>query len=198
MRATGAYDNTLIIITADHGESLGDAGLLAHNYSLNESQMWVPLLIKYPGQTRRETVDVLASSTDVLPTVLDVAGYAPLEGAEGLSLRDDTDALRTRRVTAESYTPRGPGFSSLDGRPDEMALYGDGLKLVVGAGGGVEFYDLRVDPAERRNLAGRQPISTAWLKTIDQDMQEAVPSAVRPSPLDPDTVGRLRALGYIR
>jgi arylsulfatase A-like enzyme len=197
MRAADAYDNTLIIITADHGESLGDAGVLAHNYSLNQSQVWVPLIIKYPGQARRETVDVLASSTDILPTVLDVAGCSPLEGAEGLSLRE-TDALRTRRVTAESYTPRGSGFSSHDGRPDEMALYGDGLKLVVGGGGGVELYDLQSDPAERRNLAGRQPIPMAWLKAIDQAMQEAHPAAVRPSPVDADTVGRLRALGYIR
>jgi arylsulfatase A-like enzyme len=197
MRATGAYDNTLIIITADHGESLGDAGLLAHSYSLNQSQVWVPLLIKYPGQTRRETVDVLASSTDILPTVLDVAGYSPLEGAEGHSLRD-ADALRTRRVTAESYTSRGPGFSSQDGRPDEMALYGDRLKLVVGAGGGVELYDLGADPAERRNLAGRQPISREWLNAIDQGMEEARRAAVRASPVDADTIGRLRALGYIR
>jgi arylsulfatase A-like enzyme len=197
LRATGAYDNTLIVITSDHGESLGDAGLLAHNYSLRQAQVWVPLIVKYPGQTRRETDDLLASSIDILPTVLDVAGGSPLEGAEGRTLRDAA-ALRNRWVTAESYTPRGPAFSSKDGRPDEMALYGDQLKLVVGAGGGVELYDLRADPAERQNLAGRRPIPRGWLDAIDLAMGEARRASLPASPVDADTIERLRSLNYIR
>jgi arylsulfatase A-like enzyme len=198
LKGRGLYDNSLIIITADHGEGLGDASIVSHGMSVYQSQVWVPLVVKYPGAAARESVKATASAVDILPTVLDVVGARPLEQSEGRSLRA-AGSRGSEWITSESYSPRGPGFTSADDRPDEMALFAGRWKLIVGAGGGTELYDLRADPRETHNLAGRRAISAEWLTEIRTAMDEAGDGSGEQSPpIDPETVQRLRALGYLR
>jgi arylsulfatase A-like enzyme len=198
LRSMGLYDNSLIIITADHGEAFGESMIVCHGVSVYQSQVWVPLVVKYPGATTRATVSAPSSDVDILPTVLDVIGAAPAAHAEGRSLRT-IDALPVRWITSESYRTRGSGFTSRDSGPDEMALFAGPWKLIVGAGGGMELYDLRSDPREHENLAGQRPIASDWLKQVRAAMDEAR-TGLRPAamPLDAETLSRLRALGYIQ
>src|SRR6185436_5875330 len=82
-------DRTLVIITSDHGESLGEHGLYTHGSSLHEEQVRVPLILRLPGRLPAGLVvsDGMASHVDLVPTILDLAGQRPAAGAQGLSLR---------------------------------------------------------------------------------------------------------------
>jgi arylsulfatase A-like enzyme len=78
LRAAQYYDESLIVITSDHGEHLGENGRFSHQFSMAEELLHVPLVIKYPGNTRAGTVDdnPLVSTLDIYETLLRAAGVA--------------------------------------------------------------------------------------------------------------------------
>ncbi|MCP4222213.1 MAG: sulfatase-like hydrolase/transferase, partial [Actinomycetia bacterium] len=83
----GIGNETMVIITADHGEELWEHGICGHGASLREPLVWVPLLIHYPplfpgGRVVSEGVE----GVDILPTIIDAIGRSPLDGAQGHSL----------------------------------------------------------------------------------------------------------------
>ncbi|MEM9578960.1 MAG: sulfatase-like hydrolase/transferase [Pseudomonadota bacterium] len=86
LRDSGQYDDTLIVITADHGEMLGDFGLWGKN-TYHDAAFHVPLLIRAPGGGEGAVVDHHTESVDVTPTILDYAGIGPVAGMDGRSLR---------------------------------------------------------------------------------------------------------------
>lgn len=91
---SGTYDETLIIVTADHGEEFADHGSFGHGHTLYNELIAVPLLIKFPGEPKGKVDDRLAALLDVYPTVLDVADITPATALEGVSLRDGSTLSR--------------------------------------------------------------------------------------------------------
>jgi arylsulfatase A-like enzyme len=195
LRELNLFDNSLIIITADHGEAFGESSMLDHGTSLYQHQVHVPLVIKFPHSTKVGRVDALVSSVDILPTILDAAGVAVPAGVDGQSLLRDSNGPRW--ISSESYASRGRGFTSVDSRPAELAIFSGSLKRIVGAGGGCEVYDLATDPNETVNLNGRRLLPPEWDQKATAYMDEARhrTSAV---PVDPEVLRRLKALGYLR
>jgi hypothetical protein len=89
LRATGQYDDTLIVVAGDHGEAFGEHGDFVHGHLAYEEIMHVPLLVKFPASMAVQggAVDALAQLTDVAPTVLDALGLGHLAGdMQGVSL----------------------------------------------------------------------------------------------------------------
>jgi arylsulfatase A-like enzyme len=197
LRRRGLWDDTLFIVTSDHGEAFGDNSLLNHGVSVYQDQVGVPLLVRYPGGGAAERVETLASSVDVLPTILDVIGVPLSRAVAGHSLRRIGGAAE-RVVAAESFPflfDINPAFRRI-----ERALYSGQLKLITSTTGKRELYDLSRDAFETEDLyqpgdstaADLEARLTGWL---DAMVTEADSSAdVR---LDAATRDRLRALGYI-
>src|SRR5262249_25771573 len=79
---------TLVLVTSDHGESLGEHGELSHSYGVYEATQRVPLIVHGPGWARGRVVGQSARLADVAPTLLAQADAAPLEGASGRDLRE--------------------------------------------------------------------------------------------------------------
>ena len=73
----GIYDETVFVVTGDHGENIGDHGLMDHQYSLYETLLSVPLVITGPGFDSSRRVEKPVQLLDVFPTILDVAGTNP-------------------------------------------------------------------------------------------------------------------------
>jgi len=195
LKKNGLYDNTLLIVTADHGEGLGDHGTLSHNASVYQDQVHVPLIVKYPGSHEAARVEQRASHVDFLPTVLDVAGLAPRQDLPGVSLRRLT-SIPDRTILSERHY--GPCQTMNTKTPEvQFAVFRGTSKLISSSLGLQEFYDLGKDPKEQNNLYSAAPpveleaFLREWVRNTSRVRQAQ-------QPVDPETLNRLRSLGYLQ
>jgi arylsulfatase A-like enzyme len=152
--AWGVADDTMLIVTADHGDELWEDGRVGHGVSLAETLVHVPLLVVYPPLFPPGTVvDDEVELVDVLPTLCDALGLSPPEEAQGVSL------VPLAQGQGRGY-PRGAVASELE---RSHALRAAGWKLRVGASGVPLLYHLTDDPTERRDLAATRPLERRWL-----------------------------------
>jgi arylsulfatase A-like enzyme len=171
LRASGQYDDTLIIFTSDHGEQLGDHRLLGKIGWFDQSYH-LPLIIRDPAGARGRVVEAFTEAVDLMPTILDWLGQPCPEACDGVSLlgwlRGETPAVWRDAVHFE-YDLRGgwPEPSSLPAGTARTAgpmaaLRTAGWKYVHLPGFAPVLYDLAADPGETRNVAG-EPAYRAML-----------------------------------
>jgi arylsulfatase A-like enzyme len=211
LKQTGRYDDTLIIVVADHGESLGEHGLLNHFYSVYDPLIHVPLVIRGPGVEQGKQVNNLVQTNDIFGTVLAAAG-APLPDYA----RNLLDARGARRyIVAEYGPPRTPhpdllakfSLQTSDFAPfirSLVAVRTECHKLIVGSDGALELYDLVDDPTELINRAADAPEKLAELQCLLAEWRSGVgltsiPQTARPAPpvVAAEVAARLKALGYL-
>jgi choline-sulfatase len=185
----GAED-TLVVIAADHGESLGDHGEDSHGILLYQSTLRVPMIVRAPGLASKRVSDVVRL-VDVMPTVLDLLGLS-VPAMDGVSLvplmtgqvqHVDLDAY------AESLYPRHFGWGELH------ALRAGRFKFVSAPQ--PELYDLETDPAELRNIyRERRDLGVVMNAAVDR-MSQSTAVVNSTAAVDPESVERLAALGYV-
>jgi arylsulfatase A-like enzyme len=198
LKAEGLYDDSLIIVTADHGESFGDRNLMEHNVSVYQEQIHVPLLIKYPDQSQGRVVADPVSLVDLVPTVLDVLDVKKPGGLQGRSLFAPAGE-KPREILAESF-PR-PTLLNTDPRFHRVqrALIDWPYKLIASTNGNRELYRLDTDPAERQDIYDpADPTAQALEARLDKWLATAVAEVGEAPALDPDTLERLKSLGYVQ
>jgi arylsulfatase A-like enzyme/Flp pilus assembly protein TadD len=189
----GLKDHTLVVVTGDHGESLGEHGEDTHSYFVYESTTHVPLIVRTPwGQRGRSTAQV--SSVDIMPTILDLLGLAPQEGIDGHSLVRalfDPGAAVGHPAYSETYFPRYHfGWQHLRALRDGRFSYVEAPEA--------ELYDLAADPSESRNILKANGRRAEPLRFELEELSRSE-GAVAPQRrnLDPETLQRLAALGYV-
>jgi arylsulfatase A-like enzyme len=197
LREMGLYDNTLIIITADHGEAFGEHDVMQHGMgSVYQDQVYVPLLIKYPGQHEPRESDALASQVDLMPTILDVAGISPPSGIQGRTLRlpppEDTYAVYSQALAITYLRLVSRRFRGV-----RRAIFSGSLKLITWTEGPSELYDLAADPGETHNLyCTDDPRARALEHQLSTWVAAAPRQFEQPGELDKNSVERLKSLGY--
>ena len=152
-RLAAADRDTLVVLTSDHGESLGEHGLLGHS-NLYDDNLLVPLVVSYPGRLPGgAVVDEQVRSVDVVPTVLDLLGLAVPEGLDGVSL------VPLIEGGAGSAPP--PAWSLAAGSNYGLAVRAGNRRKYIyknspwpAIAGRGELYAVDEDPGERRDLAG--------------------------------------------
>jgi arylsulfatase A-like enzyme len=195
LRRLGLWDRALVVVTADHGESLGEHGVVGHGQSLHEPELVVPLLVKYPGSQRTGRRAARVQLVDVLPSVLAELGLDVPPGLDGGPL----DAV-AHPILAEFYTdPRAPEDVR---RGYQAALYDGAHKLFVDDAGRAEVVDIENDPSESRPLPppfpGALAEREAWLLDRQRTLEETLRArATTIAPVDPQVEKALRALGYV-
>lgn len=215
LRSQGVFDDTLFVLTSDHGESLAERGFLDHGEWLYQEQVHVPLFMRQPGRIPSGLrVAGAVRLIDLAPTILellDVEGadvdalVAAMDG-ESLAGVFRGDALAPRRVFIESEScPRGLGSIGAPGmecHPPgvEGKLRGviDGRwKLLIRPlrdGRVYELYDLEADPWEEHDLARTEPERVRALEQLVDARWQTAP-ALEPT-VDAHTMEQLEALGY--
>jgi arylsulfatase A-like enzyme/Tfp pilus assembly protein PilF len=194
----GLARDTVVVVTADHGEGLGEHGEETHGFFVYESSMRVPLIVRAPGlggMPRR--VGQPVRSVDIMPTVLDLVGAAPPQGIAGRSLRPlltgEANTLPLDGYGEAMYPLHHYGWSEL------TTLRSDRYKLIDAPR--PELYDLERDPGERTNLfAERRSVAEAMLGEIRRQkraMAAGAPETRESATVDPETRSRLAALGYV-
>lgn len=213
IEARGILDDTLVIITSDHGENLGEHGKVDHLLSMYETTIRVPLIIRHPASFAEGTQsDQLVSLVDLVPTVLEICGFSSdsLENS-GLSLlggKRPPDAF----VIAENDRPLNgielmknnyPDFDTTQIDRRMRMLRTRSHKLIWYDDGETEVYDLQNDPEELENIADREPELRkqlvarleAWSESLGEPAPPTTSTPVEMT--DPQTQEQLRALGYI-
>lgn len=184
----GALDRTLVMVTADHGESLGEHGESTHGLFAYDATMRVPLVVNGPG-LGSGTHDGAVALIDVVPTVLDVLGLPDDPALPGRSLRILPAGSPPGRAI---YLEAMDGWLTAGAAP-VTAVVQDGWKLIETPL--PELYDLASDPMEARNVIGvsvdRARQLAATLRTL-----ATTPASGTVAPRDPEAEARLRSLGY--
>jgi tetratricopeptide (TPR) repeat protein len=186
---------TLAIVTSDHGEGLGDHGELTHGVFAYESVLKVPLIVSEIGSRGRGstgtgvTVESPARHVDLLPTLLDATGAPADATLPGASLRAPIAGNEADRPSYfEAMTPTlARGWAPLRG-----VLVGREKLIDLPI---AELYDLGADPAEQRNLLATRTNRASVLLNVLRTYNVAPPG--RPQKETPETLERLRSLGYI-
>jgi arylsulfatase A-like enzyme len=196
LRAIGAWDDAVVIVTSDHGEAFGERGLIDHGVSVYGDQVFVPLLVKAPG-VRPGDDDRAASSVDLLPTVLDAVGMPFPDGVRGRSLL--ADPVAGRAVIAEHYPSELFVENGAPSAQVQRALTDGKRKLVRTAGGSTELFDLDEDPDETVDVSTRETAAAAEMTATLDAWLEATKAADRETAApDDDANERLKALGYVQ
>ena len=159
LERTGQADDTLVIFTSDHGEMLGDHGLLLKGCRFYEGLVHVPLILRWPGHIAAgATTDALVELTDLAPTLLDAAGLPVpdhMAGRSLLPLLRGAASEHRAEVRCEYYAALRSLKRNLSGWSDSRAtmIRDRRYKLAVYHGHPVgELFDLQEDPDEHRNL----------------------------------------------
>lgn len=198
MKERGLLENTIVIVTSDHGENLGEHDLYSHGRSLYQPEVHVPLLIAGPQIVPPDRrVATVASVRDVPATVADLVGLGASSPFPGRSLarcwRDGTQAEVTDEspVISEVFIRTKPGGASwlspaLRG-PIRAAFLGD-MKYIWYGDGTEELFDLSADPGETKNLAGSSDLrkyreALAAVSAVSKDQPSLRQDASTP-PLD--------------
>ncbi len=192
LRETGWYDRSIIVITSDHGEEFQEHGRFLHE-SVHESVARIPLLIRLPGGEPRGSVEALAESVDIVPTILDALGLEIPDRLQGESLLPilEGDEPQTEFAIIQSTAMRSSKWKVMPGGEGTRALY-----------------DLENDPGETRDVAREHPdVMRRFEEALGQWMadypemaayfQGRIDGSERESiEIDEAERARLEALGY--
>jgi len=188
---------TLVVITGDHGEALGEHGESTHGLFAYESTLRIPLIIAdvapLNGTASRSTGEVSddpARHIDILPTILDALGIDKPATLPGHSLRTHADRRDggSRLSYFEALSPMlDYGWAPITGVLSGREKFIDAPIA--------ELYDLALDPNERTNLSGREAARQQRLAARLGEFHAALPGAAAPE--DSEAARRLRALGYV-
>jgi arylsulfatase A-like enzyme len=212
LRERSQFDDTLIIVTSDHGENLGERRHQGHSFTLYDSTLRIPLLIRRPGGASAAVRTDPVQLTDVFATVLAAVGSEVDDPrVTGRDLLQGP-LPEERPVVAEYYEPR-----TFIGRfPDTpkaraavapfrrrlRSIQVGSEKLIWGSDGRHELYETSLDPGELDNRIERDPERARALEMqlatilagLERDVSDPQPPL---SEMDPEAIERLRELGYV-
>ena len=183
----GSATPTLVVVTSDHGEALGDHGEATHGIFAYDATLKVPLIIYYPALLQPRTIAAPAGHVDIAPTILQALGIGPFKGVRGHSLIDETQP---------GVQPHLTYFEALSGSLNRgwaplLGVVANGMKYVDLPV--PELYDLKNDPRERHNLAAARSKEVSDLRAR---LATFAGGDIKRTEEDAETRRRLQSLGY--
>jgi arylsulfatase A-like enzyme len=204
LKASRVSDHTVVILTSDHGESLGEHGYyFDHGEDIFDPCLAIPLIIRLPGSTGGRRTAVLASTLDLMPTIIDAAKVSYPPDLAGSSLLPATTAggvVGAPRLHAQNERGLTGAF---DRRFKAVATPGE-------AGARMALYDRQLDPGETKDLSPqRSDDLRRWGREVELFVERADREWARTRPLveghpegegqmTPEACEKLRALGYVK
>jgi arylsulfatase A-like enzyme/Flp pilus assembly protein TadD len=195
LKAKGVYENTVIVLTGDHGESLGEHGEKTHGFFIYNATLHIPVIIRLPGGPSARTVSELITLPDLMPTVLSFLKIdvpSDVQGRNLLPFVMDKEQNDARSLYAETFLPRLHfNWSELRGAETENYHFIDAPKP--------ELYDLTKDPGETHNLYPEKKAVAGEMRnklTTLIEQYSAGQELAQKTGLDPALMERLKSLGY--
>ena len=219
LRERGLWDRTLLVLTSDHGEQLGEEGRPApfgdgfynvHGHTLYEELIRVPLIVRVPGIQGGRRIAPVTAAIDVMPTILDVLDVPAPPEMQGRSLRPLWES-------PDEWTPKAALSESLSEGEEMKGLRTERYKYVVSVDAttvaekgrshvpldsGAALYDLLEDPDERRDLLDGPPADERTRRAADmsEELRRRLATVGHPEEgrLSPEAREGLEALGYLQ
>ena len=212
LESAGVLDETIVIVTSDHGEELGEHGLWEHNF-MYQTNLRIPLLMAGPGLPENRRVAGIVDSIDVVPTVCELVGIVdPLDQTDGERGIIDGKSLmpvvrgEEVRVREHSFAENG-SFLSVQSERFKLIVRPDALqeggweRLAAGQHQPTRFFDLESDPDEMRNIFDSERAEARALYEVLRAWNAQMPMArneIMPSDRDLEAQRRhFEALGYV-
>ncbi len=190
LRTAGVLDNTVVVVTADHGEAFQEHGKLKHCINLYDELLRVPLVVAGPG-VRVDRVAGQVQGIDLLPTVVALLGLPPPPGLPGQNLLGAWQPRPAISETRWGILPDGQGAELVSLRTAEWKL------IRAPRASRILLYDLAHDPRERADVFDRAPEGSALAALLARMCAEAPPPPRGGTGRDPRLEQKLRALGYV-
>ena len=214
LQSSGALDNTLVIVVADHGEHLGEKHLIGHTVSLYRELTHVPLIIRDPaGDFARGTLrDKPVSTRRLFHTMLTAANAATEEEEAYTLAQSESNDADNSTVYSEAVTSQNVLQLMMKHKPElyqkhrcdqrRLAIWQDQQKLILTGDAHRELFDFVNDPEEQRNLSTQQPervekLAEQALAFQHQAKMQALQTDKVVAPENEQIQSRLRALGYL-
>ncbi len=201
LKKKNLFDNTFIIVTADHGDEFLEHGGVLHGRTQFQELIHVPLIIRGPGLPQSKRIKHIASLVDVMPTTLSLLGIDPPAGLDGIDLRtlwrNGDSEPPPRLLFAEADRNNLIGDKITDDirravRHPRYKLHYDLWKKKT------QLYDILGDPQEKVNVADKHgPMADSLLRALKDYMRIKKTGESAPA-LFPEEIERLKSLGYLR
>jgi choline-sulfatase len=196
----GLTNQALLVVTSDHGESLGEHGELLHGFFVYQSTLSVPWIARGPGIQPGTRLSTTMRLVDVFPTVLDLLNVASPRTArlDGRSVAPTLHEGAARKAPEETVTYAETLVPSLHFGWSDLRMLREGRWKYIRAPK-PELYDLSNDPGELHNLVDAQPSRTLAMRSGLTQVLATERVAVREheETVRPDLLERLGALGYV-
>lgn len=210
----GEWDDTIFVLTSDHGENIGEHSLMDHQYCLYDTLLHVPLIITGGAFDGGHEIDDLVQTADLAPTLLDSAGIDASETREqfqGQSFHPDAETDPRERIIAEYMAPQ-PSMEALRRQVGTLtdtikqydrslrAIRTDEYKLICGSDGSEELYATFDGPDESTSIADEHPKQVSRLREeLDEWIESFEHANLSGSiSMSNQTKSRLEDLGYIQ
>ena len=193
MRGLDVFEESMVVVLSDHGESFGEHRFMEHGASLYENEVRMLLAVKKPGQSAGEIRDGFVQTHDVMPFLLRELRISPAAPMEGQHFDEVTHEIVSELGL---HIGRAEAFGERF-RRKLLALYSGRFKIIRSSTGRAEIYDLTEDPGELRPLpAGKAPALAAALDAWESAHPRAAPRTVPAT--DKALIEKMRSVGYLQ
>jgi arylsulfatase A-like enzyme len=193
----GLLDDTLLVMTADHAEFLGEYLTRGHPYLLLSHVLRIPLIIRYPALVEPAVIDEVVSNVDIFPTVLELMGYGDMVGGavQGIDLLNDP-TLQDRYILGEALDADQNCYTLFNGT--HKLVFNDNDELLEKFPHELLLFNMEDDPRETRDLYAEQPeLGQEMLEKLQARVEAIKRESQEEIEINEVTTSFLEALGYL-
>ncbi len=200
LKQKGLYQQSMIVLTSDHGEMFGEHDLVSHGQDVYQQLLWVPLIIKNAGQTKPHRIETLCSTSDIPQMIF---SRFP-RGSIQMNISDFPNIPGEHPVIAENYFAH-PAVLTLNPRERNFdrvrtVIFDWPYKYIHSSDNKHELYDLETDKKEKTNVLADNPNIAEKLQNLLADFQNSRPQfkqITRQDRLTEEEIKKIKALGYV-